>query len=501
MKSNFQSFLTKQTLSESVGVGITHVEDLDVEAFIRLIEKLHELEAVQKLDGANLRSGLDDDGKLFTSREQKGGKRFYSQKDFPQTSAYDGFRAAHAVLEQLEADIKSVLVPGEMMNLEIIYGSQPNTVFYGKDGYNYIAILEMIQGDDPTVQPNQKKISELVKLFHDKVITVKTIASDTHDGLALTRAPRLTDWKITRSDHVDRDVLKSVNLEDEISSLQAYLQFNNKEAHKQGKELTNFEVLKDKSRNLSDERKKIQDKIMNDYKLPIKRKLLGLASSQRPSLRGEHKEDGAYDGIEGIIFTDRETGEKFKVVDREVFTKINQFNYQVRKGVAGRITSTDENLPIEQRGGVVGEAKVRSIRLFGIPSLELPTQAKKVIEKFKGESREETLKNIADSLNQVNVAAIRRKMQAIYLNAHDDLEEALTAFRQNADQYQLELPNKKKIKYTKEIKRRTLMTFAEAKKELEYMIKKLHSTTDLYDLLEVFLKNQLDAVHSKRKQQ
>lgn len=127
---NFKTYTSKSFLAEgSSDYSITHVEDLDIESFLRVIEKLHEFQAVQKLDGANLRVGLDEDGELFTSREQKGGRRFYRESDFPKNSAYDGFKAAHAVVEKAEGYFLEVLVPGESINLEIIYGPQPNTVF------------------------------------------------------------------------------------------------------------------------------------------------------------------------------------------------------------------------------------------------------------------------------------------------------------------------------------------------------------------------------------
>jgi hypothetical protein len=170
MKLNFKHYTAKSFLAEGTyDYGIAHLEDLDIETFLRSIEKLHELEAVQKLDGANLRVGLDEDGELFTSREQKGGRRFYKESDFPRNSAYDGFRAAHAVLEKAEGYFLEVLVPGESINLEIIYGPQPNTVFYGKDNLNYIALLEMLPGDDPSVNPDQSKLKTLMKMFGDKI--------------------------------------------------------------------------------------------------------------------------------------------------------------------------------------------------------------------------------------------------------------------------------------------------------------------------------------------
>lgn len=500
MKHTLLTF-TRKILNESASgeYGITHVEDLDIEAFLRVIERLHELEAVQKLDGANLRVGLDDKGELFTSREQKGGHRFYDERDFPKNPSYDGFKAAHTVLEKVEGVFQDILSPGESVNLEIIYGPQPNTVFYGKDNLNYIALLEILPGDDPSVTPDQKKLDQLIKQLKDKVITVRSLFSDTPDGRTIVRAPRVTDWKFTTSDIVPPHEIESVDFRDELRGLKRYLRQDNAAAAELGMDLTNFEVLKNKSTKLSDERRKITDTVMNDYKLPIKKKLLELVGKLKPSLRGEVDDDGAYHGIEGIIFTDPKTREKFKVVNKDVFTAINKFNYQVRNAVSSKIMSTDENLPIESRGGIVGQARARCVRLFGLGTAVMPAQLNKEVEKFKGDTREDTVDAIAKSLRQLKFESVRRKMQAIYISAIDDLDDALDAFKTNGDTYELEVDNGKKIKYTKEIKRRTLMSFAEARRSLVETLTEIRRSKEMHDLIELFLERQLDKVHEVKR--
>ena len=350
MKLNFKTFRAQSILCEGTSdYGISHVEDLDVESFIRCVEKLHEFEAVQKLDGANLRVGLDESGEMYTSREQKGGKRFYRESDFPKNSAFDGFRAAHAVLEKAEGYFVQILVPGESINLEILYGPQPNTVFYGKDNLNYIALLEMLPGDDPSKDPDQGKIKQIMKTLDGKVFTVKTVFSDTTDGVTIIRTPNVSDWKFTVSDKVPEHEVKSVNFVKELGALKAYLRSENQAAKDAGRDLTNFEMLKDRNRDFTEIRKEVEDKILNDFKLPIKKKLLDLIYKQKPSLRGmTSQDDGAYKGIEGIIFTNPKSREKFKIVDKDVFLEVNKFNYQARKAIAGRIKKTIIRIPFSK---------------------------------------------------------------------------------------------------------------------------------------------------------
>jgi len=500
MKINFKTYHANSLLMEGSDYGIIHLEDMDIESFLRVIEKLHELSAVQKLDGANLRVGIDENGDMFTSREQKGGRRFYKETDFPKTSSYDGFKAAHVVLEKAEGYFLQTLVPGDAINLEIIYGPQPNTVFYGKDNLNYIALLEMLPGDDPSIEPDQGKLKELMKGLSEKVFTVKTVFSDTTDGITIVRTPTVTDWKFTMSDKVPSSEIQKVNFVKELGALKAFLKHDNEIARGLGRDLTNFEILKDKTRDLADERKEVQDKLINDFKLPIKQKLMDLIYKQKPSLRGMgDDENGAYQGIEGIIFSDPKTREKFKIVDKDVFTSINKFNYQARKSISGRITTADRDMPIEARGGIVGEARLRSVQLFGLENAEMPNQTKKVLEKFKGEDKEETISRIEKSLNQLSFNAVRRKIQAIYISALDDCEEALDAFKIGADDYKLQLKNGTTIKYTKEIKRRTLMVFAEARRKLIEMLNDVRRANDMYDLINLFFKDQLDDLFGDKR--
>jgi hypothetical protein len=360
---------------------------------------------------------------------------------------------------------------------------------------NYVAFLEMIPGDDPTIDPDQSKIKKLVELLKDRVVAAKTEFWDTTDGINMTRAPQLTDWKFTTSERVPKDDIEKLNFDSELNDLKQFLEELNETAKKLGKDLSNFEVLSDKSRDLADERETLTQKINDDFKAPIKKKLLDLVYKQKPSLRSEMGDEGAYEGIEGIIFMDRKSGERFKVVDRDIFTRVNQFNYQVRKTVAGRIVSADPDLPIEQRGGIVGEARLRALKMFGLENAELPTQAKRVIEKFKGDSREETIKNIVDSVHQLHFEALDRKLQAIYISAIDDLDESLDSFKSKGDEYTMTLDDGKTIKYTQEIRRRTLMVFAEARKDLINMLSKIKKCRYMEDFVELFFGQALDGLH------
>ena len=105
------------TYPRSLHEGIVHLEDLDLQAFIAAVKNISKMHASEKLDGAQLWTGLDEKGQLFTSREGKRSRseRFYNEKDYPYFAAYNGFRSAHAALKAKEAEIKTVLRPGDIV--------------------------------------------------------------------------------------------------------------------------------------------------------------------------------------------------------------------------------------------------------------------------------------------------------------------------------------------------------------------------------------------------
>lgn len=486
---SFRSYVQKQTLVES-GYGIPHVEDLPIETFIRMLKKLPELHAVQKLDGANLLIGRDVKGKLFASREQKGGERFYKPKDMPKRSAYDGFRAAFAACLQIEGDLSSEIKPGQTLSCEVLFGEQPNTVIYGKDGLSYLAFLEPTLGDDPTIELDQDLPMRLAKALAKKRVTTMEPCNDTTDGETMVRTPKNVTWAFTCSDLVDKKVY-DVDLTDALDKIEKFLQQTNKMALNDGEHLTNYDVMTGKEANLAAERKRIGEEVREKFKLPIKTELLRLVKKLKPSLS---KEQGPV-GAEGVIFKDLKTSEVFKVVDREDFTTVNKFNYEMRNKIVGRIASSDPNLPLEQRGGIVGNVRIRCAMLLGIQGLEVPARAKKVLEPMAGPTKEKTLANIMIALQPLSFESAKRKMGAIITSGLHDLEDELDAFKSKGSEGKIQLSNGKEVGITPEVKRRTLLTFADARIELMDLLQKIRTAKTKTDLVTPFIGRALDDLH------
>lgn len=499
MKQSFKTHLARaKVLLKEDAYGIAHLEDLPIEQFIRMLKELPKLRCVQKLDGANLVAGVDVQGRFYTSREQKGGKRFYKVADFPKRPAYDGFKTAHAALEQAKDTFCKILKPGMAISCEVIYGEQPNTVIYGKNGLSYVAFLEPVPGDDPTKQLNYGLAKLLTDALKETQVSTNIESADTTDGITFVKSPRPMRWGFTRSDVVAPEDIARVDYQDNLKALEEFLERPSGGAEDIGIEMTNYEVIKDKGQKLAEVRKALNEQIRTDYMVPIKEKFLAkLVYKQKPSLHSGRSDDSGFIGIEGLIFTDKDTSERFKVVDRDDFTAVNKFFYQVRNRIVGRITTSNEELSLESRGGIIGEAKVRCMRLFSIPDLEMPGQAKRALQPFAGADKEETLKNLKGTVKELSFQAVKRKMSAIMTNCMSDIEDELDEFKSGFDTLELELKNGRKVKYTPEIKRRTLMTFAEAFKTINETLRAIRGAASFGDLFEYYLKDALDDMFPK----
>ena len=173
--------------------GITHIEDLPLQQFIRTVESLKDKIISEKLDGANLWMGVDDQG-FFTSREGKSPKkaRFYSVRDYAMVASYNAFRAAHLALEKMQGTITKILKSGDMVEVEVLFGRQPNTVTYGVADKNFIVILRGVSGTP------DERVQALSNALNGKSVTVESTIVSSPDGSALELNDEKLVWEFTK---------------------------------------------------------------------------------------------------------------------------------------------------------------------------------------------------------------------------------------------------------------------------------------------------------------
>jgi hypothetical protein len=498
ISKSFKDYLNdndyQQTL-KSKSKSIQYIEDLDAPDFIAAIKNIHKCIAMEKLDGTALTFGLDDDGQFYTTRSGKGStdKMFYKASDWGISAASNGFKASHAALKKHVDLIKDVMSPGEAMDIEIMFGRQPNTIVYGLDGYNYIAFLKSTPGTNKSLKVSQKKVKTLYAKFKDVKSDVRTINVDTTDGESLIQSSTVTNWKFTTPEFIDANHFVDDDVNKEIAKLEKYLGLKNKEMSELlHKDVTNFEAgalsLTEVKTPLRSQAKNIKfaanEKILNGYKLPIKHLLLNrFVKNVKPRLQDRDVEPSEDLGMEGIVILDPISQETYKIVDKDLFATINKFNYEIRNNIRGVVRSDDDEAPLDLRGGLLGTAKIRIARLFDMPGLGKGYTSKKVIAKFKGANADETVKAISAAVSNGDYLAYKQKIHSIIEHTLTELEDTLDNFKENYHDYKVKLDNGKEVGYTQEVVRRTLLVFAETRQSLTRMDEKISKATCMEDII------------------
>lgn len=485
-----------------ISEAITHLEDLDIQAFISAVKNIANFIASEKLDGANLQFGIDSQGRLYTSRagKTKSAESMYSEASYPYLSANNGFRSAHAALAAKEADIKSILEPGDAVEIEILFGRQPNAVTYGAGGKNYIAFIRGVGKTSDAV------VDKLSAALANQVVSVDVKVVDTSDGENLVIQPANLSFQFVGVQKIDSTKLKDINLTKELGQLDAFL---NQASGVEG--ATNFDIIsraltsfdKEVRPQVKELRSKLQAKLMTDFKLPIKKELLTKFVNQIKSpLAASDISPDEDIGIEGVVLREPTTGDQIKLVDKDTFTTINQFNHAVRASISGMVKTTDSDASVESRGGLIGELKIMIADLLGNKDLARTQGAKKVLSGVKGATPEETVKNLAKELGGGDdLRALQRKINALIEETLRKLGNSLKEFKTNKDNFKLKLKSGKQIGLSPEIIRRTLVVFAESKRDLLELAEKVKKAKTKAQLAAVLYGKQAKAVHQDTDEQ
>lgn len=480
-------------------MSIAHLEDLPLADFLKVVRNISTFHASEKLDGANLWMGLDGDGKLFTSREGKSKRssRFFSESEYPKFAAYNGFRAAHAALEAKVDDIRRVMQPNQMVELEILYGRQPNAVTYGADDKSYIAFLRGVDGT-PDVVADQLSMS-----LGGTSVKVSVEIIETSDGETVDTTNRDITWQFTGAQKIDPSKLKDVDLSKQISALEKYLNEPSGVNDLTNNDLLNTSLGSIKMDVRDDAKTKksaIIATIMTDFRLPIKKELLdNYVRKIKPALSASDLSDNEDLGVEGIVLRDPDNSNLVKLVDKDAFTTINAFNHAIRNQVSNVIKTTDPDAPLEARGGVIGDMKIKIADLLGNADLARGGTAKRAFAAAKGATPVETVKNFSKNLQIDDFLGTKRKMLALVQQAAVNLRNLLNDFKQNKEAFQLKLKNGKQIGISTEIEKRTLLVFAETRRNIEELFAKLQKAKTTAQVIATLYGHLAADVHSEKE--
>lgn len=472
-------------------MGIAHIEDLSTPEFMRTLETLSTAQATEKLDGANLYFGIDaETDKLFTSREGKraSAPRYFSADDYPYFSGTNPFRAAHLALVEVEPKIRNVMSAGQTVEIEVLFGRQPNAIVYGANDKSFIAFLAGVNGTTSEV------VDRLTGALMGTTATVETKVVASADGEKLDLEDVTTTFEFIGPQSVDvSPVTGDSAFKSMLDSFNKYL--NAPAANlPEGVEMTNGELdstsmstIKIVDRPAVKEAKeKVQLHILRNYKMPIKKYLLGKLTAVKSKLAAETLEPAEDIGIEGIVLRDPTSGNLVKLVDKSAFTAINSFNHTVRGQISGTVRTVQDDAPLESRGGILGHMKIQIAKALGNPDLARAGQAKKILAEYDVDGNPvNTLKEFADALNIADFHGKKNFILAIIKQAKKDLIALRDEFNANKDEYVLTLANGKTIGISPEVVKRTMLTFAEAQVKVDDLHGKVKAASSLPVLLAI----------------
>jgi predicted transcriptional regulator len=466
------------TFIRRINEGIDHVDDLPVDKFIQIISSLKDMKLSEKLDGSNLWVGVDDAGKLFTSREGKraGAKRMYSPEDWAKVGNNNQFIAAHAAINAQSAVFLQHMKPGQMIELEVLYGQQPNTVKYN-NAFNLIAVLRGVEGTPSDVAGN------LAKALKDKTsdVSVNLISSDDGENLKTV----LTDAKFQFITPKSFDAAKlehgKVNIE--LKKLQDFINQPSEVSGFTNAELASVnlnKVPKEQRDGAKVARQKLVDLLQSDYIQPIKALLLDTFIG------------GNRDGAEGVVISNPADGSQLKLVDKDKFTKRNIEVQAERANLQGAVMTTDSNADLASRGGLVGDLKIQLGELLGNRNMARGAELNKILASLKAQDAPDAVMKLSAQLQVSDFLAIRNKAGALVKATMQKVAEQLKAFK---GEVQADSTGKK---LGQDNVKRTLVAYAEVNQRLKSLATKVGQAKDMRGLVNAVYGPAITSYFEKR---
>lgn len=363
-------------IKEALSENIIHIEDLQVEQFIDAIRNLNQFEITEKIDGFNLKFSIDESG-FFTFG--KGDRHIYDVEDWGTEFRYTGFKSAHKALEKmLPKMLKSgALHEGDVIEVEVLFGKLPNTVPYLSET-NKIILLRRLEGT--------ANLDKLKEVLDGVTIDVSIDTPYTTDGLTIQEKQAVHSWTFSKTPQIlipnSLSPKKNVKLEQKLQKLQKYLtnsaglmHFTNAEilALKMNRKPENVDsgTWKNIKETLKLKKSEIKEKV-DSFKLELKQTLLNELIRNIHSDFGPNIKDGGW--IEGVVLKHKEKFNLVKIVDKDMFTALNKFNWHVRNQIGGNPKGIDS---VES---VIGHIKVALGNVVGHPHLGTQ-QRKRYIKK------------------------------------------------------------------------------------------------------------------------
>ena len=343
--------------------GIAHIEDLDVEDFIDWVKDFYNdhIIAVQKLDGTFNLSILKDEEGIKFARLAKGQDEPFTAEDLPKTPIYNALRGACYVLENPEVEeiFNKYLDEGDAVDIEVLYGDQPNTIRYNLK-HNYLALLRFIRGK--TGEEAEKILDDLADQLKNLEVTISnTVYYYDWEKEEISSKIQEETWRFTKPEILDK-LANKLDFSSDLERLEVWLKAKNPIIPS----LSNLEVM-----SVSLNRIRLKDRPLyakareqalaeaNKFKLNIKNKMIeSIIKKANFEIGGSNQE--------GLVIRNLKTGEMIKLVDKEAFTRENKRNWYYMELATKGVKEDGEFIP-----GIVSKYFDFCATLLGIPMLRL----------------------------------------------------------------------------------------------------------------------------------
>jgi hypothetical protein len=487
---NKDTTVTNQGVFKLTG-SIPHFESLHPDKILAVVHDIihnhDDITITEKLDGNNLIVGYDNLGKFYTSREAKGDQRYYSIHEYDNTAANACFIHAHDAL-QSHPTLKHAIGNGFQIECEIMYGRQPNAIVYGE---NHIAVLRALPGDKQEMPP--ASIMENLDEHVGWKFNSQCNEFITEDGKAVNTTIKNTPWNISKTSHINPNDFDLKKLHETSVKLSRYLM----EANKELNIMTNRDILNVKLNTIPHEgrpqMKKLRESVnmrIDWYKKEFKDCFLKTMRQYKPSLRTVEVCESEDIGIEGMVIMDKSTNEQFKIVDKDVFTALNKFNFSVRNNIkaTSHVGRKSESM-LNYDGDVFGNMLQSMAEDHGQSELGDYLKITKYLKSHKGDTLWETVENAYSGLNQCDFA------DHIF-DYMGDLDQLRKHYLREYQNITTELPSGKTVSYTDAVHQRTLMYFADVTMELANMYVDCRAATNQKEQFAAVFAKQLKSIHS-----
>jgi hypothetical protein len=479
-------------------MSIKHLQDLPVRQFLDVIQRFDEFTITEKVDGAALVVGRDREGRVYTSRSNKGlAERYYNDYQYRQTPANAGFINAHNYLKMVH---ENTMERGSAYEVEVLYGRQPNAIVYGTNG---IVFLRPLIGDDGELSPPINDERWGGTIFRRSWDAVPTIGFVSLDGKTIQDDHASTPWRTAMVPTVNSAIFGVPHknlIQTFVSWLEADMSgWTNEDllnANLTSVPVADRPVVKQLRENAQYSAELMKQRIVQPYIDTLRTMTSGLCDMK---LR-----DGEDIGIEGVVFLNPETQEQFKIVNKLEFTSINAFNHLVRNSI--RKTSHGKIDPkVITFGGLHQLSDVDSIydgflqsmnnQLWPVgANLHSGMGIKRELRKHQADVYQRTLDNVVEwlTLEDNRHVAVFRSSVVHHCKIHLALlNERREWYLDKMSEFGIQLDGGRWLGYSKAIHNRTMLMFAELEIELNTIREVASFARDKRVIIEEIFRKQL----------